>query len=84
VQPNGTPRTGAGLCGPLETRCRGGFPDRWGHWVDAATDQIPLYYGMLHYGMVDIYAQADDLERAHWHSERAEAFMRLGEQRYRR
>jgi hypothetical protein len=61
---------------------RSGFPDRWGHWVDAATDQIPLYYGFLHYGMMDVFMQLQEPERADWERARGDAFIRLTEQRW--
>jgi hypothetical protein len=60
---------------------RGGFPD-WGHWVDAATDNIPSYYAYSHYGMAYVYEALGEPELAQRHMQRGEQFRRLGEQRY--
>jgi hypothetical protein len=61
---------------------RGGFPDKWGHWVDAATDNIPSYYGYSHYGMALVYEMLGETERSSFHLARGEQWIRLGTQRY--
>jgi hypothetical protein len=61
---------------------RSGFPDAWGHWVDAATDNIPMYYGYSHYGLGIVYDALGEAELAARHLEIGERWMRLGNQRY--
>jgi hypothetical protein len=61
---------------------RSGIPTEWGHWVDAATDQIPAYYGYSHYGlamMYDVIGRGQDAAR---HMALAEEWLRLANQRY--
>lgn len=62
-------------------RHRGGFPDEWGHWVDAATDGIPAYYGYTHIGLAAVYQAAGDSAQYRRHSETAERFLRLAQVR---
>jgi hypothetical protein len=61
---------------------RGGFPDRWTHWVDPATDQIPAYYGYTHYALASVYEHIGDTERAQHHMARWEPFWNLAMRRY--
>lgn len=61
---------------------RGGFPTEWGHWVDAATDGIPIYYGYSHYGMSLVYSTIGQDTAAARHAERGDEWLRLGNQRY--
>jgi hypothetical protein len=61
---------------------RSGFPERWGHWVDAATDNIPSYYGYSHYGLAFVYESIGESEMAQRHLEIGDRWRRLGEQRY--
>jgi hypothetical protein len=63
---------------------RGGLPEKWGHWVDSATDGIPSYYGYSHMGLAFVYqahAREADAER---HMAIAEKWLRLANQRYMR
>ncbi|MGH7576880.1 MAG: protein O-mannosyl-transferase family, partial [Longimicrobiales bacterium] len=60
---------------------RGGFPDEWGHWVDAATEGIPFYYAFTHYGLAQVYQNLGREAEAARHLERGEAFARLGNRR---
>jgi len=57
---------------------RGGFPDNWTHWVDAATEGIPFYYGFTHYGLAQAYAALGKPAAAAAHTRRAESFLNLG------
>jgi hypothetical protein len=59
---------------------RGNFPD-WGHWVDSATEGIPYYYGVTHYGLALVYEALGDQERAQRHSALANGFLALGNRR---
>jgi hypothetical protein len=63
---------------------RGGFPHEWGHWVDAATDAIPAYYGYSHYGMAVVYESIGESAAAERHSAVADTWMRLANQRWER
>jgi hypothetical protein len=61
---------------------RGGFPEQWGHWVDAATDGIPAYYGYSHAGLSYVYEVYGETEAANRHMRIAEQWLRLANQRY--
>jgi hypothetical protein len=61
---------------------RNGFPERWGHWVDAATDGIPAYYGYSHMGMAFVYDVLGQREDAERHGARADQWLRLANQRF--
>jgi len=56
---------------------RGGFPDEWGHWVDAATDGIPAYYGYTHIGLAAVYQSMGDTAQSRKHQDHADRFIRL-------
>jgi hypothetical protein len=58
-------------------RHRGGFPEEWGHWVDSASEGIPLYYGTTHYGLAEAYAAMGNTAAAASHRRRADAFLDL-------
>jgi len=58
-----------------------GFPEEWDHWVDAASEQIPAYYGYTHWGMALVYDMLGRTEDADRHMELGEQFIRLGELR---
>ncbi|HET9985834.1 MAG TPA: DUF2723 domain-containing protein [Longimicrobiales bacterium] len=55
-----------------------GFPEKWTHWVDKATQGIPYYYAYAHVAV----GQADALQgrqaQAQAHMQRAETWMALG------
>ncbi len=57
---------------------RGGFPERWRHWVDSATEGIPFYYGFTHLGLAQAHELLGNDIAADGHVKRAEAFLRLG------
>ena len=59
---------------------RGRFPD-WGHWVDSATQGIPYYYGVTHYGLMLVYEALGDRAAAERHGQRANHFLALGNRR---
>jgi len=61
---------------------RGGFPTKWGHWADAATDGIPAYYGYSHMGLAMVYAANGQQTLSDDHMARGEAWLRLANQRY--
>lgn len=61
---------------------RGGLPDRWGHWVDSATDNIPIYYGYSHYGLAMVYEMMGEMELAQRHLGLGERWIRLATLRY--
>jgi hypothetical protein len=61
---------------------RGGLPDRWGHWVDSATDGIPAYYGYSHMGLGHVYETLGEEDVAERHYEIAERWLILANQRY--
>jgi hypothetical protein len=61
---------------------RGGLPDGWGHWADAATDAIPAYYGYTHMGLGHVYETLGESEQAERHYQIAERWIRLANQRY--
>jgi hypothetical protein len=63
---------------------RGGFPHEWGHWVDAATDAIPAYYGYSHMGIAMVYSTMDEPEHAERHMAIGDQWMRLANQRFER
>jgi len=54
-----------------------GFPDKWGHWVDSATDGIPAYYGYTHLGLAAVYQSMGDTAQSRKHQEQTERFLRL-------
>jgi hypothetical protein len=58
-----------------------GFPDNFESWVDVATQQIPLYYGLLHLGLAQAYAQTGEPEQSHREGAEFERFMRLANTR---
>jgi hypothetical protein len=60
---------------------RGGIPE-WGHWVDMATDNMPMYYGYSHMGLALVYDQIGQAEDAQRHMAIADRWMKLGFQRY--
>jgi hypothetical protein len=41
-----------------------GFPDRWNHWTDAASEQVPLFYAAAYRALVYSYAVMGDTARA--------------------
>jgi hypothetical protein len=61
---------------------RGGIPERWGHWADAATDGIPAYYGYTHMGLGHVYDTLGDTARANHHYGVAEGWLRLANLRF--
>jgi hypothetical protein len=61
---------------------RGGLPDEWGHWGDAATDGIPAYYGYSHMGLGMIYEVIGDEVQSQRHYDIGERWLRLANQRY--
>jgi hypothetical protein len=61
---------------------RGGFPDEWGHWGDAATDGIPAYYGYSHYGISLVYRVNGMDADAQRHMELGDRWIRLANQRF--
>jgi hypothetical protein len=54
-----------------------GFPESWNHWVDSASEGIPLYYGTTHYGLAAAYAALGDAAASEAHQRRAQAFLDL-------
>jgi len=56
---------------------RGGFPDRWDHWVDSASEGVPLYYGTTHWGMAQAWRALGNEAAAASHARRAQAFLDL-------
>jgi hypothetical protein len=56
---------------------RGGFPDRWNHWVDSATEGIPIYYAYTHFGLAAIYERLGNKTSAAHHSTRGQVFYNL-------
>ena len=54
-----------------------GFPADWGHWVDAATDGIPAYYGYTHLGLAAVYQSLGQEALFTKHREQAEEWLRL-------
>ncbi|MEX1184052.1 MAG: DUF2723 domain-containing protein [Gemmatimonadota bacterium] len=61
---------------------RGGLPGEWGHWVDAATDGIPAYYGYSHLGLGYVYDAAGRSEDAQRHLDVGQEWLRLANLRY--
>jgi hypothetical protein len=55
-----------------------GFPDKFGAWVDAATQQIPYYYGYTHLALAQAYGVVGDTAQAQREMVQLERFMRLG------
>ena len=60
---------------------QGGFPDKWTHWVDSATEGIPFYYGYTYYGLANAYAAWGEPAKAEANMSRTEAFLKLGSAR---
>ncbi|MGH7574341.1 MAG: protein O-mannosyl-transferase family, partial [Longimicrobiales bacterium] len=60
---------------------RGGFPDDWGHWVDSASEQVPFYYAVTHYGLGQVYQHLGYETRAESHYRAGERFLRLSNAR---
>ena len=58
-----------------------GFPDKFGAWVDAATQQIPLYYGYVHLGLAQAYGMAGDSARSVMESGKVNRYLRLANTR---
>ncbi|MGH7483204.1 MAG: hypothetical protein ACRELV_13710, partial [Longimicrobiales bacterium] len=58
---------------------RSGIPDEWDHWVDAATQNIPYYYGITHLGAYQLNLLLGRSELAEAHVERAQAWLALTE-----
>ncbi|HSJ14342.1 MAG TPA: DUF2723 domain-containing protein [Longimicrobiales bacterium] len=56
---------------------RGGFPDEWGHWMDAATEGIPAYYGYTHYGLAVVYQSLGMEAKARTHLDHLDRWFRL-------
>jgi hypothetical protein len=61
---------------------RGGLPEKWGHWVDSATDGIPAYYGYSHMGLGFVYQAHGQTADAERHMQIGEKWLRLANQRY--
>jgi hypothetical protein len=61
---------------------RGGLPERWGHWVDSATEGIPAYYGYSHMGLGHVYETLGEEQQAQRHYLIAEGWIRLANQRF--
>src|SRR5690606_40170741 len=57
---------------------RGGIPDGWNHWVDVATQSIPLYYAYTHIATAQAHAMRGDSTQVDRHMERANAWHTLG------
>ncbi len=55
----------------------GGIPDAWDHWVDRATQNIPVYYAWTHYAAAQLHMMLGDQAEAQKHLDRAEAWYRL-------
>jgi hypothetical protein len=60
---------------------RGGLPD-WGHWVDIATDNMPMYYGYSHMGLALVYDQMGRSADSERHMDIADRWTTLGMKRY--
>jgi hypothetical protein len=60
---------------------RGGFPDRWNHWVDSATEGIPMYYAYTHFGVSAILERLGNTTGAAEHSARGQLFYTLAMKR---
>jgi hypothetical protein len=56
---------------------RGGLPDGWGHWMDAATEGIPAYYGYTHYGLALTYQALGMEAKAREHLDQLDRWFRL-------
>jgi hypothetical protein len=56
---------------------RGGLPDTWNHWMDAATEGIPAYYGYTHYGLAIVYQSLGMSAKAEQHMAQLERWFRL-------
>ena len=62
-------------------RHRSGFPERWMHWGDSATEMVPYYYYFTHAALGIAYQQMGNAADAVRHNDRAEQFLRLGQVR---
>ncbi len=58
---------------------RPGIPEKWPHWVDAATQNIPYYYSWTHYAAAQVHYMLGEEQKAQRHLERAEAWSKLAE-----
>ena len=58
-----------------------GFPDKWKAWVDAATQQIPLYYGYTHYALAQGFSEAGDSINAEKEAAQIGRYFRLANMR---
>ena len=58
---------------------RGGIPDEWNHWADAATQGIPFYYAYTHLAAAQAHMERGDSAQVQRHMERAEAWSALGQ-----
>ncbi len=54
-----------------------GFPDKWDHWSDAATQGIPVYYAYTHYSAAQAHAELGDQAEVTRHVARADAWSAL-------
>ncbi|HUH13828.1 MAG TPA: hypothetical protein VMK65_11990, partial [Longimicrobiales bacterium] len=58
---------------------RGGIPEEWGHWVDAATQGIPYYYAYTHLAAAQAHAILGNQEKVQQHQERGQAWLELAQ-----
>jgi hypothetical protein len=56
-----------------------GFPDKWTHWTDVATEGIPSYYAYTLSILAYVYDVRGEHEKALEASRRAEPFLRLSD-----
>jgi len=56
---------------------RSGIPDEWTHWVDRATQGIPLYYAYTHFAAAQVHGVLGDDAEVARHMERVNAWLRL-------
>jgi hypothetical protein len=54
-----------------------GFPDKWNHWSDAATQGIPLFYAYAHYAAAQAHAELGQQQEVTRHVARADAWIAL-------
>ncbi|MGH7475156.1 MAG: glycosyltransferase family 117 protein [Longimicrobiales bacterium] len=59
---------------------RSGLPDEWSHWVDDATQNIPVYYGYAHYVAAQVHALLGNQDQAERHARRAEVWLNLAQE----
>ncbi len=86
--PGGTPLTGRFIDVPrTETLVdkvfmhHPGFPDKWTHWTDVATEGIPSYYGYTLQILAYAYETQGQQDKAMAASKRAEPFLNLSDVR---